>query len=138
METVEKILLRPFIRNRDTYVRCNLNRADKARPSVDSLKRAENHGQCRHPYLDYALEIEDYNYLKAVEAFKKGWIQVQDVSSMLVAEVGSTRTGQIYCMDVCAAPGGKALHLADKLKGSGFVEARDLTDVQSRTDEGKH
>src|SRR5699024_5798431 len=30
-----------------------------------------------------------------------------------------------------AAPGGKALHLADKLKGSGYVEARDLTDQKA-------
>lgn len=27
-----------------------------------------------------------------------------------------------------AAPGGKSLHLADKLEGSGFVEARDITE----------
>ena len=30
-------------------------------------------------------------------------------------------------MDVCAAPGGKSLHIADKLQGTGCVEARDLT-----------
>ena len=32
-----------------------------------------------------------------------------------------------YIIDVCAAPGGKSLHLADKLAGKGHVEARDLT-----------
>lgn len=32
-----------------------------------------------------------------------------------------------YIIDVCAAPGGKSLHLADKLTGKGHVEARDLT-----------
>ena len=30
-------------------------------------------------------------------------------------------------LDVCAAPGGKALHTAEKLCNTGFVEARDLT-----------
>ena len=30
-------------------------------------------------------------------------------------------------LDVCAAPGGKALYMAEKLKGTGMVEARDLT-----------
>ena len=81
------------------------------------------------PYLDYALEIGNYNYMKAVEAFKKGWFQVQDVSSMLVAEIAAPQWGD-YCIDVCAAPGGKSLHLADMLRGSGYVEARDLTDYK--------
>ena len=30
-------------------------------------------------------------------------------------------------IDVCAAPGGKALHVAEKLRGTGSVEARDLS-----------
>ena len=45
----------------------------------------------------------------------------------LVAEVAAPKWGD-YCIDVCAAPGGKSLHLADKLEGSGFVEARDITE----------
>lgn len=36
-----------------------------------------------------------------------------------------------YVIDVCAAPGGKALHMADKLNGTGFVEARDLTEYKT-------
>lgn len=30
-------------------------------------------------------------------------------------------------LDVCAAPGGKAIHIAELLNGTGHVEARDLT-----------
>ena len=33
-------------------------------------------------------------------------------------------------LDVCAAPGGKAIHLAEKLSGTGYVEARDLTEYK--------
>ena len=81
------------------------------------------------PYLDYALGIRGYNYMKAVLAFKRGWFQVQDVSSMLVSEIAAPKWGD-YCIDVCAAPGGKSLHLADMLHGSGHVEARDITDYK--------
>ena len=33
-------------------------------------------------------------------------------------------------LDLCAAPGGKSLHMAEKLNGSGCVEARDLTEYK--------
>ena len=82
-----------------------------------------------HPYLDYALKISGYNYIKAISAFKKGWIQVQDISSMLVAEVAAPNWGDT-CFDVCAAPGGKSLHIAEKLMGSGCVEARDVSEYK--------
>ncbi len=45
---------------------------------------------------------------------------------MLVGTVAGVNAGD-YVIDVCSAPGGKALHIADKLKGTGVVDARDLT-----------
>ncbi len=81
----------------------------------------------QHPYLEYALRLTDFNYLQALKAFRNGWIYVQDVSSMLVSEIAAPNWGD-YCIDVCAAPGGKSVHIADKLKGSGYVEARDKSE----------
>ena len=48
---------------------------------------------------------------------------------MMVAETASPKEGD-YVIDVCAAPGGKSTHIAEKLNGSGMVEARDLTDYK--------
>ena len=48
---------------------------------------------------------------------------------MQVAWWASPKEGD-YIIDVCAAPGGKALHLAELLRGTGFVEARDLTEYK--------
>ena len=53
-------------------------------------------------------------------------IVVQDVSSMLVAEVADPKKGD-YVIDVCAAPGGKSLHMGDKMEGYGTVDARDVS-----------
>lgn len=50
---------------------------------------------------------------------------------MLVAEVAAPNWGDT-CFDVCAAPGGKSLHIADKLMGSGCVEARDVSETKVR------
>lgn len=110
-----------------TVVRCNLTKASKEE-IIEELE-GQRITVKQHPYLDYALEISDYNYMKAISAFKKGWIQVQDISSMLVAEVAAPNWGD-KCIDVCAAPGGKSLHIADKLMGSGYVEARDVSEYK--------
>ena len=110
-----------------TFIRCNLSRASKE--TVMEKLREQGISVKAVPYLDYALEISGYNYLQAVNAFKEGLFQVQDVSSMLAVEAADPKWGD-YCIDVCAAPGGKSLHLSDKLNGSGYVEARDLTDYK--------
>lgn len=79
--------------------------------------------------LSYAFRISDYDYLNALEAFEQGLFYVQDISSMMVAEAADVKENQ-YVIDVCAAPGGKSTHLAEKLNGTGMVEARDLTDYK--------
>ncbi|MCD8022212.1 MAG: 16S rRNA (cytosine(967)-C(5))-methyltransferase RsmB [Lachnospiraceae bacterium] len=120
-----EIMCRDSHMEKGTVVRCNLSKASKE--EIVAELRAQGITVKQHPYLDYALEISDYNYMGAVSAFRKGWIQVQDISSMLVAEIAAPNWGD-YCIDVCAAPGGKSLHIADKLMGSGYVEARDISD----------
>ena len=125
-ETIERIL-QGFLQENGTIIRCNLNRISKE----DLKKKLEAEGVTvmQHPYLDYALEISGYDYLGDLESFEDGDFQVQDLSSMLVAEIAAPKEGD-YVIDVCAAPGGKSLHIADKLHGTGHVEARDLTDYK--------
>ena len=79
--------------------------------------------------LPSMLEISGYDSLDSLNAFRQGLIQVQDVSSAFVGELADPAPGS-FVIDVCAAPGGKSLHLADKLKGTGMVEARDLTEAK--------
>ena len=83
----------------------------------------------RHPVLPYAYELTNYDYLAGLLAFQKGYFYIQDISSMQVAEWAEPKEGD-YVIDVCAAPGGKAIHLAEKLSGTGYVEARDLTEYK--------
>ena len=77
-------------------------------------------------YKRQMLALSEYDHMESLDAFQKGWIQVQDISSALVGELAAPEKGS-YIIDVCAAPGGKSLHLADKMEGTGCVEARDLT-----------
>lgn len=123
-DTVKKIL-EGFLSKNNTTIRCNLSKTTPA--ALKDLLEKDNIKVTPSKYLDYAFEIEDYNRMNVIEAFNKGMFQVQDISSMLVIDVAGIKEND-YIIDVCAAPGGKSLHAADKLLGTGYVEARDLTE----------
>ena len=125
-ETVETMLV-DFQREKPTTIRRNPN-VMSAEELVQSLEKQGVHVD-NHPYLPDALWISGYDYLADLESFQKGAFHVQDISSMLVAHLASPQQGDIV-IDVCAAPGGKSLHIAELLRGSGHVEARDLTDYK--------
>lgn len=109
---------------KETIVRCNESKK-RVEDIIESLKKQDVTVQ-RDKILPYALHLSGYDRLELLEAFQNGWIQVQDISSMLVGEVANPSKGSI-CIDVCAAPGGKSLHLADRMVDEGIVESRDLT-----------
>ena len=125
-ENAEKIA-ESFLKERPVWVRCNFNLASKEE-ILASLKAQQATAKPVEGF-EAMLALSDYDYLESLEAFQKGWIQVQDVSSMQVALTAAPKEGDI-CLDVCAAPGGKSLHLAELLHGTGLVEARDLTDYK--------
>lgn len=67
--------------------------------------------------------------LHELETFKEGHFFIQDLSAMLVAKVAMPQMGQ-QILDLCAAPGGKSTHLAELMKNSGSVIARDVSDYK--------
>ena len=122
-EMVEK-MLQAFLAERPTTIRCNLSQISREKLAEELKKEGVKVRLC--DTVDSALFISGYDYLGALESFRTGHFQVQDISSMEVAEWADPKEDE-YIIDVCAAPGGKSLHLADKLAGKGHVEARDLT-----------
>ena len=116
-----------FLQERPITIRTNLTKTT----SEELKMKLEKEGVTVKAIekLPYAFEISDYNYLQALESFEQGLFYVQDISSMMVAEIAAPEKG-CYIIDVCAAPGGKSSHLAEKMAGTGMVEARDLTDYK--------
>ncbi len=126
VEITEK-LLKASLEERKTTVRCCLDKASREE-IVELLKKEQVEGKlCVWP--SYALELSGYDYLEGLPSFQEGYFVVQDISSMMVAEAAGIRQG-FQIIDVCAAPGGKSLHVAEKLRGTGYVEARDLTEYK--------
>lgn len=84
----------------------------------------------RHPYLPYAWRCRNMEGVQRLPGFSEGLVTVQDVSSMLATECAGIKPGD-FVLDVCAAPGGKSLHAACKLRESGHVEARDISEEKA-------
>ncbi|MGN0373121.1 MAG: 16S rRNA (cytosine(967)-C(5))-methyltransferase RsmB [Enterocloster sp.] len=114
-----------FLEESPTWIRFNRNLASKEE-ILASLEKNQAK-VCLLNGSETMAALSGYDTLEGLEAFLRGWIQVQDPSSALVGEFAAPEKGS-YIIDVCAAPGGKSLHLADKLAGTGMVEARDLTE----------
>ena len=126
-EDTTRVMLEDFLTERPMTVRCRQYRTDQE--SVLESIRSQGIQVEPAPYLDYAFYLSGFNHILTVQAFLEGKIFVQDVSSMLVAEVAAPKKGD-RILDLCAAPGGKSLHMADKMGAYGMVDARDLTEYK--------
>ncbi len=72
-----------------------------------------------------ALKLTERANVFSTEAFKKGFFEVQDASSQLVADFLEVEPGQ-RIVDTCAGAGGKTLHLAALMENKGQVIAMDI------------
>jgi len=73
-----------------------------------------------------ALIIRSGNPLNT-DSFREGLFYIQDEASMLPALALAPEKGA-RVLDVCAAPGGKTLHLAEMVGDTGVVYAHDIFD----------
>jgi 16S rRNA (cytosine967-C5)-methyltransferase len=123
-ETVVYEMLNAFLEKRRLCVR--LKGTPRERQRTEESLQSQGAVVEKSEYSEEIRYLSGIDHLEALAAFRDGWIQVQDLSSSFVALAAAPRKGQ-YCVDVCAAPGGKSLHMADLLGDQGFVEARDIS-----------
>ncbi len=77
--------------------------------------------------LPYAYELKNVDRVETIPGFADGLVMIQDAGSMAIIEAADIQTDQ-NVIDVCGAPGGKAIHAAGKLKNTGFVTVRDISE----------
>ncbi len=128
-KTVDAIL-KAFLTEQPVSVRMKESLSDSEKETViEELKKAGVEVNA-HPYLNYAYVLKKAEGLANIEGFEKGDFTVQDVSSMLVAECAGIEENMTV-LDLCASPGGKSMHIAEKLKGTGLVYSFDVSEKKT-------
>lgn len=129
MEQAEKIAS-GSLRNPKTTIRCNRTKIEKE--ALAERLKAQGITVEEGVYAKDALYVSGYDTLEKIPEFVEGLFLVQDESSMLVSELAGLKAGDLV-LDVCSAPGGKALHAANLLEafGSGEVISRDVSEKKT-------
>ncbi len=76
-------------------------------------------------FLDEAYYLKGTGDIQNSPSFKKGEWTVQDESAMLVAHVVGPTSGETV-LDMCSAPGGKSIHMAELMQNKGEIVSCDV------------
>jgi len=102
-------------------------RTNTLRTTRDELRQAlaaEGAETRETPYAPAGLELLSSPGLNNLASFQEGRFMVQDEAAQLVGMMVATAQGN-RVLDACAAPGGKATHLAELMSNQGSVVALD-------------
>jgi 16S rRNA (cytosine967-C5)-methyltransferase len=129
--------LQAYLKESVLHVRVNQTKTtvEQVRQELEALGIHVESGR----YCTNILRISEYNYLNRIPAFRDGRITVQDESSCLqgyLIPMEAPADGAWRILDVCAAPGGKAMHAAERMtyqmgcQNAGLVIARDISELK--------
>lgn len=76
------------------------------------------------PYSESGLRCVQKAYLARTKAFLKGWVEIQDEGSQLIAQMCGVLPG-MQVLDYCAGGGGKTLALGAAMRCKGRIVAMD-------------
>lgn len=102
-------------------------RMNTLRTTIHSLKKIfEEEGveYTSSAYCEESLKLRLKGDIKQLSSFREGLYTVQDISSTLVGQIPDVDK-DTRSLDLCAAPGGKCTHLAERGEDSGLVLAVD-------------
>jgi 16S rRNA (cytosine967-C5)-methyltransferase len=113
-------------------LRVNRLRADRQ----NVLELLYSHGIRVGPgALPEAIRLEGTLRVDSLPGFAEGHFSVQDESAMRAVDLLSPHAGETV-LDLCAAPGAKTTHLAERMSNTGVVIATDIrSDRLSRVEE---
>lgn len=105
-----------------------------SREKVQAFLKADGVETQETPYSPWGLRCAGKAYLSKTKAFHKGWIEIQDEGSQLIAWLCDAQPG-MQVLDYCAGAGGKTLALAAAMQRKGRIVAMDTE--AKRLEKGK-
>jgi 16S rRNA (cytosine967-C5)-methyltransferase len=115
-------LLQANNRHAPLVIRTNTLRA--TRDELKASLSSEGITAVKTKYSPYGLEIVSGSGMQALSSYQNGWFMVQDQAAQLISMMLAPRPGETV-LDACAAPGGKATHLAEMMHDRGTLIALD-------------
>jgi 16S rRNA (cytosine967-C5)-methyltransferase len=109
--------------NRPAQVVLRTNRLRTTPTALKAALQAENVETRSVPNSD-ALVLNARKNVFQTSIFRKGWFEMQDYSSQLVAPLLAPQPG-MRVVDACAGGGGKTLHMASLMENKGSIIALD-------------
>ena len=126
-ETIEEIIKGYQIKRKTTF---RLNTLKKSKEEI--LKELDNLNISYTPYPDldnaYITDIDAKDYLNT-DIVKNGIIYFQSLSSMLPAYFLGAKEGETV-LDMCAAPGGKTIVLAQLLNNKVEITSNEVNKIR--------
>ncbi len=128
-----EVILKASLGEKDITIRVNTQKTDKE----ELKKKIEESGITVSDgiYSEDALRLSNINYVGRIPGFNEGEFFVQDESSMLLYSIADAEGvfetnghNKLNILDMCAAPGGKCTHFAERLGDKALIEARDVSD----------
>jgi len=108
------------------FARLNELKTDAARLAArwqeEGVEFAEREWDWTGPRL--VFELRSHPPLAALGSFQDGWFYVQDPGTLLAVRQLDPQPGETI-LDLCAAPGGKTCHIAQRMGNRGRIAARD-------------
>jgi 16S rRNA (cytosine967-C5)-methyltransferase len=112
---------------KDISIRINSLKTDRDKLEVELLSQKIKFE--RSEYSDAYLTIKNFGELNALDVLKNGSIYIQDISAGLSVMLLDPKEGE-RIIDICAAPGGKATFIAEKMKNTGEIIAVDIFEMR--------
>lgn len=122
-----KALAKSMLEKPELTLRCNVLKTTPER-LCDALNRSGIESEIwkrKDCDVDYIIKCANMHGLDKLDEYTNGEFYVQDFAAALTVEVLSPKAGETV-IDMCAAPGGKTTHIAEKMENSGRIFAYDV------------